>query len=91
MICSRYHPREVFDAVIGRNLKKRQRLEYIRFPEGRIGTDLLQEITDLVFLPWIPSNFHLHNRRAMAARYSMRELTHSFGVAIDLVAGVGKE
>ncbi|MHC4847564.1 MAG: glycosyltransferase, partial [Planctomycetota bacterium] len=91
LICSRYEPREVFEAVIGRKLKKRKRLEYIRFPEDRIGTALLQEITDLVFLPWIPSNFHLHNRRAMAARFSMRELTHSFGVAIDLLAGGDKE
>jgi len=87
LICSRYHPREVFEAVIGHELEERGRIRYLHFPEGRIGTALLQEITDLVFLPSASAALSLHNRRAMAARYSKRELTHSFGVAIDMLAG----
>ena len=90
LICSRYHPREVFQAVIGRNLKKRKRIQYLVFPEKRFGTELLQEITDRVFLPSVSSSMRLHNRRAVAARYSMRELTHSFGVAMDLAAGANR-
>ena len=88
LICSRYHPREVFQAVIGRDLKKRKRIQYLTFPEERLETGLLQEITDRVFLPSVSSGMRLHNRRAVAARYSKRELAHSFGVAMDLAAGV---
>ncbi|MEE8104087.1 MAG: glycosyltransferase [Planctomycetota bacterium] len=87
LICSRYHPQEVFEAVIGHDLEERGRIQYLHFPEGRIGTALLQEITDLVFLPAASSSLRLHNRRAMAARYSKRELTRSFGVVLDMIAG----
>jgi glycosyltransferase involved in cell wall biosynthesis len=87
LVCSRYDPREVFDAIVGRKLKKKRRLRYARFPEGRIGTELLQEITDLVFLPAVAAGLRLHNRRAVAARYGMRELTHTLGVGLDMVAG----
>ena len=47
----------------------------------------LQEITDLVFLPAVAAGLRLHNRRAVAARYGMRELTHTLGVGLDMVAG----
>jgi len=87
LICSRYHPREVFEAVIGSDLKKRRRIRYMRFPEKRIGTELLQEITDLVFLPAVSAGLRLHNRRAVAARFGMRELTHSFSVGLAVLAG----
>ena len=86
LVCSRYHPREVFESVIGKHLKKRLRIRYMRFPRKRIGTDLLQEITDLVFLPAASAALSLHNRRAVAARFGMRELVHSFGEALDLLA-----
>jgi hypothetical protein len=86
LICSRYHPHEVFEAVIGRDLERRERIKYARFPENRFGAALLQEITDLVFLPSASSHLRFHNRRAVAGRYGMRELTHSFGLALDMLA-----
>ena len=88
LICSQYHPRQVFQAVIGRDLEERQRVQYITFPEKRFETGLLQEITDRIFLPSVSSSMRLHNRRAVAGRYSLRELTHSLGAAMDLAAGV---
>jgi hypothetical protein len=87
LVCSRYHPRGVFDAVIGSELEERERLQYLHFPEGRMGTALLQEITDRVFLPAVSSSLRLHNRRAVAARYGMRELTHSFAAGLERAAG----
>ncbi len=87
LVCSQYHPREVFDAITGRNLKNSSRIQYSHFPDGRFGTELLQEITDLVFRPSVSSKLRHHNRRAVAARYSMPALTHSFQVGLDILAG----
>ena len=87
VVCSRYHPREVFEALIGRKLKKKRRIRYTRFPGGRFPTDLLQEITDRVFLHDASSEMRVHNRCAVAARYSMREVTHTFATAIEWLEG----
>ena len=41
-------------------------------------TALLQQITDAIFLPTLQAERVRHNRRAMASRYSMRDLTQEF-------------
>ena len=36
IICSQYHPREVFGDVIGEKLPKELQIHYTLFPEGQI-------------------------------------------------------
>ena len=42
---------------------------------------------DPMLRPSVSSKLRHHNRRAVAARYSMPALTHSFQVGLDILAG----
>jgi glycosyltransferase involved in cell wall biosynthesis len=87
LVCSQYEPREVFAKVVGEALSPDLQIHYSRFPEGRFETALLQEITDILFLPELTGGRRLHNRRAVAARFSLRNLSHTFERALKRLAG----
>ncbi len=82
LVCSRYEPRDVFADVMGESLTPSLRIHYAALPEQRINTALLQEITDMVFLPTCDGGRSRHNRRAVAARFGMRDVTNTFAEAL---------
>lgn len=83
LVCSRYEPREVFADVIGEALAPDLRIHYAALPEEHINTALLQEVTDMVFLPENDGGRRLHNRRALAGRYGMRDVVHTFADSLN--------
>ena len=78
------------DRASGASLEPEERILYSLFPEGRFETALLQEITDLVFLPEWAGERRRHNRRAVAARYGMRDLTFTFETALTRLLEPGE-
>ena len=90
LVCSRYEPHGVFGKVVGESLEPEKQILYSLFPEGRFETGLLQEITDLLFLPEWAGERRRHNRRAVAARYSMRDLTFTFETALTRLLELGE-
>lgn len=92
LVCSRYQPREAFENVIGENLAPELQIKYSAFPEGEFNTVLLQEVTDIVFMPEYLSAQDRHNRCAVAARFGMRNVTQTFEKALaELGVAEGSE
>jgi len=78
LICSRYHPQEVFADVVGEGLPENLQIQYTLFPEGDFTQSTLDEITGLLLHP---ENYHErreHNREAVRRRYSPEALRATF-------------
>lgn len=78
IICSPYHPRPVFNQVIGQHLRADQRIEFLEFPEHEFSDELLERVASLLLDPAAASELIEHNRIAVKGRYSMSALVKSF-------------
>lgn len=78
IICSRYHPRKVFESVIGKDLPDELQIRYILFPEGKFTQRLLSEVSSLLLSPRENQKSIAHNKRAVQARYSREILVKKF-------------
>ena len=72
IICSRYHPNEVFDDVVGAGLAEELRIRYALFPEGKFKKEFLNEIANLLLYPEASHKLIKHNQEAVQARYSRK-------------------
>lgn len=86
IVCSRYQPEAVFAGVIGEHLDEQLQIHYTLFPEGDFSDATLQEVTDILFFPERMASRIAHNRAAVAERYSMTALQHTFEVFLDTLA-----
>ena len=76
IICSRYEPDMVFSEVVGEQLGE-DRLDFEQFPEGDIGTETLDRVSELLLDPNARREVVEHNREAVAHRYSLGALQHT--------------
>jgi glycosyltransferase involved in cell wall biosynthesis len=78
LICSKYHPVEVFADVIGDTLADQFQIQYTHFPEGEFSPDFLNEVTDLLLHPENIRGRLDHNQEAVRLRYSPEALKGTF-------------
>lgn len=83
IICSQYHPREVFDEVIGRGLPTELRIQYTRFPEGKFRRAFLSDVVRLLIHPETQKKQILHNKNVVHTRYSHASLKNKFKIILD--------
>lgn len=70
IICSQYHPREVFINVVGENLPKELQIKYTLFPEGILHRAFLSEVANLLIHPETQQKRMIHNKKVVRTRYS---------------------
>lgn len=78
IICSRYHPREVFGDVIGEKLPKELQIGYTLFPEGKFSRAFLSNVANLLINPSAEQNILNHNKEVVRARYSQSAFKNNF-------------
>lgn len=78
LICSKYHPVEVFSSVIGEALDSQYQIQYTHFPEGEFSTEFLDEVTEVLLEPGKLQGRLDHNREAVRLRYSREALKGTF-------------
>jgi glycosyltransferase involved in cell wall biosynthesis len=78
IICSRYHPKDVFGDVIGEKLPKELQIHYTLFPEGRFTQAFLSDVTDLLIRPDSKQKLIIQNREAVRIRYSYESFKNKF-------------
>jgi glycosyltransferase involved in cell wall biosynthesis len=83
LICSRYHPQEVFAGVVGEHLPENLQIRYTLFPEGDFTTSFLDEVTKLLLHPEEARERLQHNREAVRLRYSTSALRSTFENLLD--------
>ena len=83
LICSRYHPQEVFAGVIGEHLSENLQIRYTLFPERDFTTSFLDEVTELLLRPEDTRERLQHNREAVRLRYSTSALRSTFESLLD--------
>ena len=72
--CRQYEPREVYEEVIGTNLKEKDRLRVLEFKGIKLTKRLINEIIDQVFYPQNKVDNVTHNLRVIKNRYSYKSL-----------------
>jgi len=79
IVCSRYYPEEVFDGVIGTDLKKNRRIKYILFPEDdNYKTELLDNISEILLNKDYRKIYSKHNRTAVKKRFGINMIVNKF-------------
>ncbi len=78
IICSQYHPIEVFNDVIGVGLPEELQIRYFKFPEGKFDRAFLASVTNLLINSEIKRDVILHNKEAVRTRYSVEALRNRF-------------
>jgi glycosyltransferase involved in cell wall biosynthesis len=83
IICSQYHPREVFSEVIGRHLSKELQIKYTLFPEGRLHRAFLSDVANLLLHPETQQKRMIHNQEVVRTRYSHASFINKFEQLLD--------
>jgi glycosyltransferase involved in cell wall biosynthesis len=78
IICSKYHPRKVFNEVIGKGLSDALRIKYIKFPEKKFKRKMLSDVADLLMETNVRQEVIRHNKNAVRTRYSVDTLKNKF-------------
>ncbi|MDC0357317.1 hypothetical protein OAO01_00745 [Oligoflexia bacterium] len=78
IFCRRYHPVEVYAAVIGEHLPEDRRLKVMEFLGGQITGSVARAITERIFFPQNFIDEVKHNRRAIERRYSFKAMKKGF-------------
>jgi len=78
IICSRYHPQEVFNGVIGENLSEDLKIECIIFPEGPLDLAFINQVANILINKEKNKDQWAHNKTAVRKRYSQKVLRGSF-------------
>jgi glycosyltransferase involved in cell wall biosynthesis len=89
IVCSRYHPEEVFAFVVGEGLPEDQHIQYTLFPEGDFTKPFLDEVTGLCLGPEDHQARREHNRKAVRLRYSQAALTKRFEELLHTLHALG--
>jgi glycosyltransferase involved in cell wall biosynthesis len=89
IICSRYHPQEVFADVVGEGLPETQQIRYTLFPEGEFTAPFLEEVTGLIFHPERQRERFEHNKAVVRLRYSRESLTNRFKKLLEHLRALG--
>jgi len=83
IICSQYHPIEVFNDVIGERLPEELQIRYTLFPEGKFHQAFLSEVADLLVNVEAKQHVISHNKEAMRARYGTETLKNKFEILLQ--------
>jgi glycosyltransferase involved in cell wall biosynthesis len=83
IICSQYHPIEVFNDVIGEKLPEELRIRYTLFPAGKFHQAFLSEVADLLVNVETKQHVISHNKEAVRARYGTETLMNKFGILLQ--------
>ncbi len=86
IVCSRYHPEEVFAGVVGEHLPEEERILHATFPEGEFGKELLGTVTRMILEPESFATWIEHNRRAVRRRYSSEGMKSALRIQLDRLA-----
>jgi len=78
IVCRRYYPEEVFDEVVGKDLKEDEQIWYLRFPTGEFKSSFLDKVTELLLHPEYFEDWREHNREAVKNRYSNKMIIRKF-------------
>lgn len=89
IICSRYHPEEVFSGVIGENLPKQQQIQFIEFPEGDFSETFLDDVANLLLKPESNQERVKHNIDAVRSRYSFGAFEEILRNVLDILRKLG--
>ncbi len=90
IVCSRYHPEEVFAFVVGEGLSEEQQIQYTLFPEGEFTKSFLEEVAGLCLRPEDQLTRLEHNRRVVRIRYSQAALTERFKELVQALHTLGE-
>jgi glycosyltransferase involved in cell wall biosynthesis len=85
ILCSRYYPEDVFMEVVGEKLSPDKQIQYVLFPEGEFGEDLLNTATDLMLHPTANLERIAHNKNAVMQRYGTGVLVGTFNDVMELL------
>jgi len=85
IICSQYHPKEVFGDVIGEGFSDDLQIRYSLFPEGEFSQTFLSEVAELLINTEAKQNIVAHNRAAVQARYSTETLSKKIEQLLNLL------
>ena len=85
IICSRYHPEEIFAGVVGEDLPEDQQIRYIPFPENDFSQSVLDEISEFLLDPSSRVDDNLHNIRVARQRYSGQVMDNSFKAYLEIL------
>jgi glycosyltransferase involved in cell wall biosynthesis len=77
IVCSRYHPQEVFGEVVGEGLPDAHKIRYTMFPEGEFSDEFLTGFARVLTHPEEMRDTMRHNRAAVRARYSQAAFTEN--------------
>jgi hypothetical protein len=89
IVCSRYHPEEVFAVVVGEGLPEDKQIRYTLFPEGEFTQSFLDEVADLLLHPEKFQVRRDHNRKAVRLRFSRESLTRRFEELLKILHRLG--
>jgi glycosyltransferase involved in cell wall biosynthesis len=89
IVCSRYHPEEVFAVVVGEGLSDNQQIRYTLFPEGEFTDTFLKEVAGLLLHSDNYYERREHNRKAVRLRYSQVALTKRFEELLGILHSLG--
>ena len=91
IICSQYHPREVFKDVIGAKLPKELRIKYTLFPDGKFSRAFLSDVANWLIHPDAKQKHILHNKEAVRARYGQESFKKKIELYLDQLSKMDKE
>ncbi|NQV02279.1 MAG: glycosyltransferase [Bacteroidia bacterium] len=78
IICSRYHPEEVFAEVVGEGLSEELQIRYLRFPEEDYSERFLNAATELMLYSEKTKELTTHNKKAVRLRYTTEMINAKF-------------
>jgi glycosyltransferase involved in cell wall biosynthesis len=83
IICSRYHPEEIFAGVVGEHLPEDQQIRYVPFPEEEYSRPILEKISDFLLDPSQRRADNQHNIEVTRQRYSTSVMHNSFKAYLE--------
>jgi glycosyltransferase involved in cell wall biosynthesis len=83
IICSRYHPEEIFAGVVGEHLPQEQQIRYIPFPEEEYTGTILDQISEFLLDPSQRSADNQHNIAVTRQRYSTPVMYKAFKMYLE--------
>ena len=79
ILTRRYEPAQVFSAVIGENLARKDRLDVIAFEGSHFKDSMIEKLCERLLSPDRPEDMRRHNRRVVEHRFSIEVLTRDLG------------
>ncbi len=78
VFCRRYHPKNVYEEVVGNHLSEKHRLRVYDFDKEPLTADMIEGISKQILFPQKHNRLVEHNQNVIKLRFSMEALTTNF-------------